>query len=326
MIRRAADGATRGHRRPGPVLRSLASALTVVPLLAGSVLVTAPASAQESSPAGSGTAAADGRVISAGHVDLGPRFVDGRWTVQLRDDTVDPAVWRPLDQVVLQAPAAAQVTVPTDPAYSFLGKPQQKVWVIPQVQRDGVVWPGWNTQDPEIEQRVDREVTWSLEGVRGPGAFTLFLNSDFGQPTTVFDSRKPLPQASGIDVGTHVHGNWTFDTAGLYQLDVAMTARLKDGSEVTDRRTLRLYAGDAAPATILAQVAEAPSPQAPGTAGQENSSGQGNDIAASNDRAANSSSSNGSSVLPVVLATGAAAIFLAGLAFLLLRRRHRTTA
>ncbi|TCC16742.1 choice-of-anchor M domain-containing protein [Kribbella sindirgiensis] len=183
-------------------------------------------------------------VISNGHVDLGPRFADGRWTIQLRDDTSAAPTWRPLDTVVLQATSRARIAVPNDPVYRFLGEPGQQIWVIPQVQQDGVVWPGWNTQDPEVARRVDREVTWTLEGVDGPGSFTLFLNSDFGKPAPVFDSRKPFPQETGIDVNTHVHGNWTFDAEGIYLLDVAMTAELTDGQHVTDRRTLRIYAGD----------------------------------------------------------------------------------
>jgi putative ABC transporter-associated repeat protein len=194
-------------------------------------------------------------VVSNGHVDLGPRFVDGKWTVQLKDDTADPAVWRPLENVVLQATGKAQLQVPADPAYAFLGTPGQKLWVIPQVQQDGVIWPGWNTQDPEVARRVDREVTWSLEGVRGPGTFTLFLNSDFGKPQPVFDSRKPFPQHTGIDLNTHVHGNWTFDAQGTYLLDVAMTAKLTDGRQVTDRRTLRIYAGDGDARTAFAAQA-----------------------------------------------------------------------
>jgi len=182
-------------------------------------------------------------VIAAGHVDIGPRFVDGKWTIQLRDDTADPTVWRPLENVVIQASDKAELAVPADPAYEFLGKPGAKVWVIPQVQQDGVVWPGWNTQDSEVAKRVDREMTWTLHGVDGPGAFTLFLNSDFGKPAPVFDSRKPFPQETGVDANSHVHGNWTFATAGSYLLDISMTAKLTDGTTVTDRRPLRLYAG-----------------------------------------------------------------------------------
>lgn len=186
-------------------------------------------------------------VIADGHVDLGPRFVDGKWTIQLRDDTGAPTVWRPLENIVVQATDKAALAVPADPAYSFLGAAGAKVWVIPQVQQPGVVWPGWNTQEPEVAKRVDREVTWSLNGVDGPGTFTLFLNSDFGKPSPVFDSRKPFPQETGVDVNTHVHGNWTFSAPGTYVLDITMTAKLTDGTTVTDRRPLRLYAGPGNP-------------------------------------------------------------------------------
>ncbi len=209
-------------------------------------------------------------VIADGHVDLGPRFVDGKWTIQLRDDTGDPVVWRPLENVVVQATDLAQVAVPADPAYTFLGKAGQKVWVIPQVQRAGVVWPGWNTQDAEVAAQVDREVTWSLNGVEGPGAFTLFLNSDFGKPAPVFDSRKPFPQETGIDVNTHVHGNWTFDTEGTYLLDISMTAHLTNGTTVTDRRPLRLYAGSTNP-----RAAFAVQPHGSGTAEESAKAGAG---------------------------------------------------
>ncbi|TCC50634.1 hypothetical protein E0H75_10550 [Kribbella capetownensis] len=213
----------------------------------------APAAVADSVPP-----ATERRVIANGHVDLGPQFVNGAWTIQLRDDTGDLPLWRPLENVVLQATSKARVAVPDDPSYAFLGTPGAQVWVIPQVQQAGVVWPGWNTQDAEVAKRVDREVTWSLEGVSGPGKFTLFLNSDFGKPAPVFDSSKPFPQETGIDVNTHVHGNWTFDAQGTYLLDIAMTAKLIDGTSVTDRRTLRLYVGQGDAAAAFASTTPTP--------------------------------------------------------------------
>jgi putative ABC transporter-associated repeat protein len=235
-------------------------------------------------------------VISNGHVDLGPQFVDGKWTVQLRDDTADPAVWRPLDDVVLQANGKAQVKVPSDPAYAFLGEPGQQVWVVPQVQQDGIIWPGWNTQDTEVATRVDREVTWSLEGVEGPGPFTLFLNSDFGKPLPVFDSHKPFPQQTGIDVNTHVHGNWTFGAKGIYRLALTMTAKLTDGQQVTDHRTLRIYVGDGDARTAF----DAPQPAA----------------------AAVPESKSGATVEPWWFVAGAGVLVLAGTGVVVARRRR----
>jgi putative ABC transporter-associated repeat protein len=258
-------------------------------------------------------------VISNGHVDLGPRFVDGRWTIQLRDDSGDPVVWRPLENVVLQATGRAQLSVPADPAYAFLGKSGQKIWVIPQVQQPGVIWPGWNTQDKDVATRVDREVTWSLEGVEGPGAFTLFLNSDFGKPAPVFDSRKPFPQETGIDVNTHVHGNWTFDAEGTYLLDIAMTAKLTDGTTVTDRRPLRLYAGDGDPHAAFSIQPKAVPPAGNPADGKPAGSGGSGSSGGSADSAAATGSSGDSSSW--IWFAGGAGLLVIGVTLLLARRR-----
>ena len=189
-------------------------------------------------------AAAEQVVLSDGHVDLGPRFVDGRWTVQLRDDTGDEPRWRSLSDVVLHVADTARTTVPDDPAYGFLGDRGGPIWVLPQVEQDGVVWPGWNTQDPEVTAAIDREVTWRLHGVRGPGRFVLFLSGNFGAPTTIFSSTGPTPQETGVEAGTHVHGNWVFGAPGTYLLDLEMAASTKDRGEVADRQVLRVHVGD----------------------------------------------------------------------------------
>jgi putative ABC transporter-associated repeat protein len=300
-------------------MRPARTALGAGLLLATTALLAAPpATATELSMPEATNPAAAQLVIKDGHVDLGPKFVNGKWTIQLRDDTVDPAVWRPLEDVVLQATGKSKVAVPADPAYSFLGKSGQQVWVIPQVQQAGVVWPGWNTQDVEVASRVDREVTWSLEGVQGPGKFTLFLNSDFGEPSPVFDSRKPFPQQTGIDVNTHVHGNWTFDAQGTYLLDVAMTAKLTDGSTVTDRRTLRLYAGDGDARTAFA-ASTTPSPTAtPSATEPANGSAQ-----AAGDPTDATASRDGTPIWWV--AVGAGVVVLLGVVALTIRRTRRTT-
>jgi putative ABC transporter-associated repeat protein len=207
--------------------------------------------------------AAERVVIEHGHVDLGPRFVDGKWTVQLRDDTGGSPQWRSLSDVVLHVPDAAKTTVPDDQAYSFLGDRGSAVWVLPQVEQNGVVWPGWNTQDPEVAKTVDREVTWRLHGVRGPGRFALFLTGNFGAPQQIFTSTAPTPQGTGVEVGTHVHGNWVFGAPGTYLLDVEMSTRTKDRRELTDRQVLRLHVGNTDPrAAFDVQAAQPEQPKA----------------------------------------------------------------
>jgi len=98
--------------------------------------------------------------ISAGHVDLGPRLIDGQWRAGLRHDAETGAVWRDPNQTVLRVRDAAIMTAPDNADYPFLadvaGKP---VHVIPQTQNPSVVWLGWNTQDPAVTATIDRGLT-----------------------------------------------------------------------------------------------------------------------------------------------------------------------
>jgi len=251
------------------VASRLAAVLVLVACLGGPPV----ASAQDAAPRGAGAAPGERAVLDAGHVDLGPRFVDGAWRVQLRDDRPDPPVWRDLEDAVIHVRDAARVTVPDDPAFRFLGRPGTPVWVLPQVQDPDVVWPGWNTEDREVVARVLGEVRWRLHGVEGPGGraargFALFLNDRFGAPAIRFAGARPMPQQLGVPLGTHAHGNWVFPAPGAYGLDVELSAALRDGTSVRDRRTLRFAVGDGDPAAAFAlgSVADDGSGDGPGPA------------------------------------------------------------
>jgi putative ABC transporter-associated repeat protein len=215
-------------------------------------------------------------VLTSGHADIGPRVIDGAWRVQVRDDTTKPPTWRDTDDVVVHALDATRTTVPTGEAYTFLGTPGADVWVLPQVQRQDVVWLGWNTQDPSVATAIRRELTWRVHRVDGPGAFVLFLTGNFGAPEVVFDSRRPLPQDSGVEANTHVHGNWVFTAPGTYLIDVEMSATSQQGRPVTGRGTLRLFVGAGDPMTAFAAPAgEAPASVAAAPPSAASSDGAG---------------------------------------------------
>ncbi len=188
-------------------------------------------------------------VLSDGHVDIGPRFVDGRWTLLVHDDAAkaDPdqtSVWRRTEDTVLQVRDEAVLQVPDDPAYSFLrSQPGTDVWVVPQTQDPDVVWVGWNTQDPEVMETIDRGVTMTLTGVQGPGSLIVYLQSgDFAEPELLWDSAgKPKPV--WVDVNTHTHANWVFSKPGVYLVQVKIEADLVDGRTVSDTRRLRFAVG-----------------------------------------------------------------------------------
>ncbi|WP_406413675.1 TIGR03773 family transporter-associated surface protein [Streptomyces halstedii] len=238
----------------GPRIRRAAASAAALALTLGPA-VSAHADGTPAPGAGSGAAPGTGTgrtVIGDGHIDMGPRFDHGTWTVQIRDDTTRPATWRDTSDVVLQVKDTARIEVPDSEEFGFLGDPGDEVWLLPQVQQDGVLWPGWNSQEPQVAANVEREVTWRLTGVEGPGDFVLFLNGSFGTPKVLFDSTKEFPQETGIEVNSHVHGNWAFTAPGTYLLDVRMSATTKDGRSHDSRRTLQFSVGPQSPQKAFA--------------------------------------------------------------------------
>ena len=199
--------------------------------------------------------------ISAGHVDLGPRLIDGQWRAGLRHDAESGAVWRDPNQTVLRVNDAAIMTAPDNADYPFLadvaGKP---VYVVPQTQNPGVVWLGWNTQDPAVTATIDRGLTMRVGPVSGPGRAWLFLQSGtFGKPLLLADSGA-APGDVWIDSGTHVHANWAFSQPGTYTATVTFLGTTTAGEAVNASTTLRFAVGDAASASeALAMAAPAAS-------------------------------------------------------------------
>jgi surface-anchored protein len=201
-------------------------------------------------------------------VDIGPRFVDGEWTLMVHDDsgnsTGDPSVWRHLDETVFQVSDKAVLRVPDDPAYSFIGEPGTSVYVVPQVQNPDVAWVGWNTQDPEVMETIDAGVTLTLTGVDGPGELFVYLQAgNFGDADVLWDSTKDEPQDLWVDVNTHTHANWVFTTPGVYLVQAEVTADLVDGRTVTATAVIRFAIGDTTDVqgAFAAQMA-APEPRA----------------------------------------------------------------
>jgi surface-anchored protein len=152
--------------------------------------------------------------ISTGHIDALDVDLDGgALTLDIRDsrtatvnDDLDPAT------AELQALSAAKTTIPTGSTWSFLGTAGSPVWILPQTQNPGLLWPGWSTED------TPGAVTLRLESVTGPGRFVLYTTSTFGTPSVKFNSSDGLPDTFGIAAGVHAHGNWAFGAAGTYRL------------------------------------------------------------------------------------------------------------
>lgn len=252
------------------------------------------------------TPASGRKVFADGHVDMGPQLTGNTWRIRIRDDTGSPPVWRELSDVVLHAVDKAKIKVPSGADYAFLGPAGSDVWLLPQAQQSGIVWPGWNTQDPSVVGGTRGNVTWRLTTVDGPGEFKLFLTGSFGKPDVLFDSAKNLPQQMSIPPNTHAHGNWAFTKSGVYRLGVQMTATTTAGKSVTDTRTLNVAVG----------------PVDPNTAFGSGSSGGGGDNGGGSSGGGSLARTGSSWVIPAV--TGGVLLLVVGTGLVLAaRRRHR---
>ena len=257
--------------------------------------------------------------IAVGHVDLGPRLIDGQWRAGLRHDAETGAVWRDPNQTVLRVSDAAIMTAPDSADYPFLadvaGKP---VHVIPQTQNPSVVWLGWNTQDPAVTATIDRGLTMRVGPVSGPGRAWLFLQSGtFGKPLLLADSGA-APGDVWIDSGTHVHANWAFSAPGTYTATVTFLGTTTAGEAVSASTTLRFAVGDAASASEALAMAAPAAASADGASASSSASSSGAAPAASGaaDPAGSSSASGAADPAGSSSASGAASGGLPDWAFL----------
>ena len=260
--------------------------------------------------------------IAAGHVDMGPAFVEGSWELMFRDDSTTEPVWRDPAEVVLRGNDTAMMAVPDDPRYSFVqASPGEQVYVIPQTELAGVVWPGWNTQNPQVVERLGRGVTFTLEAVEGPGGFSMYLeNGTFGAPEVLWTSDATDPQDIFVEPNVHTHANWVFTAPGAYYLTVRAHAELADGTVVSDTARLLFAVGSAVTNEQVFAGADALGVVDAGSTGDESQekdhdasaqATEASSTAAASGSSTNSETGNSGSPLPVGLIAGGGAVLLA---------------
>ncbi|OFK66987.1 peptidase [Corynebacterium sp. HMSC076G08] len=186
--------------------------------------------------------------IDHGHVDLGLLLVDGQAQFLARDDSAATPVWRDPADVVFDVGDNAQLTLPEDKAFSFVGaEPGSQVWVVPQTEQADVPWLGWNTQAPSLTDNVDRGLSMEFLGHQGPGEFSLFLqNGGFEEPQLLWSTATGATDGFWVDLGTHTHANWVFSEPGIHQVRVRMSgqgAGESAGSDVAAEATLTFAVG-----------------------------------------------------------------------------------
>jgi surface-anchored protein len=188
--------------------------------------------------------------LSSGHTDVvTARLESGQLEIVLKEDSSGSGVVREPEDVRLVVKPEARTSVPGNPAFGFLGAAGSAVWVLPQVQNQALLWPGWNTQEIRRGVLAGDSLRLRLLATDGPGPFALFTTDEFGSPTLLFDSDDGRPDELSVPVETHAHGNWAFGAEGTYQLTFEIAADLAGGGVTSDRATYAFDVGQASPST-----------------------------------------------------------------------------
>lgn len=133
-------------------------------------------------------------------------------------------------QVYIVGGPGAQLTIPSNPNYAFLGAAGAPIWILPQSQN--VMLPYLGTSAEDIPLGVfNGPLNFELLSVEGPGNFFAWANSGAGQPpivkfictngvvSTQYNVMNPL-------TGSHEHYNWGFSTNGLYRITFRASGQL----------------------------------------------------------------------------------------------------
>jgi surface-anchored protein len=222
---------------------STTSTTTTRPASTSTTSTTTPAPTTTTAPTTGACTGLDA-VLDDGHIDIAARLVDGALRTQVKDTTQGPAalVWRDLASVGLHVTDEARTEVPAGGGYDFLGPAGSEIWLLPQTQQAGILWPGWNTEAVDYGQ-LSGPVTWSLDAVEGPGRLAVYELGALGQVEVVFDPDERLPQSLDIATPTHAHGNWVFTEPGTYALTFSHRATTRSGQVLTSEGTIPVAVG-----------------------------------------------------------------------------------
>ncbi|MCL7430347.1 TIGR03773 family transporter-associated surface protein [Streptomyces sp. YS415] len=299
-------------------------------------LPSAPAAGKLSAPGAvrAETVVSTPKVIDEGHIDIAARVMARRMQIHIKDGTVSgKTTWREPSSVVLHVKPAARNSLPDSDDFAFLGKPGDPVWLLDQVQQDGLLWPGWSTDNIQAGA-TKGAVTFSLTAVKGPGTAALYTYDAMSGATVLFNSKDGVPDAFDIPANTHAHGGWAFTKEGTYRLTFKMSGKLADGTAVSDTETVAFVVGDKDPNAVRPGSGSG-SGSSSGTDGadaaNEGSSGTGGsgddstaDAGGSSDSGSGGSMASTGAGNAIAMGGTAAALAALGTAFVAVNRRRRT--
>jgi surface-anchored protein len=184
------------------------------------VAAAAAALAATAAPATAEVSRSSITVIDEGHVDaFGIAYEDGALDLHIHNGENDTE--HAPSEALLVVNSEAKTTVPA--GHDFLDDGDSDVWILPDTHVEGLLFPGWATEEIAPGDFADDTLTLTVHDAWGD--VDLYTVDDLGDPAVLFDS----DQGAGswdVNAGGHGHLNWAFGEAGLYRLTVEAEGEL----------------------------------------------------------------------------------------------------
>jgi surface-anchored protein len=155
------------------------------------------------------------------HVDVGAAYDEtaNEWELHVHDEDKDVEYF-PATDARLFIGYGANTTVPAGAPWSFLGSAGSETWILPGAPTPGLMLLGLAAEEIDPGIFVNDEITFTLKGVSGPGAFAAFDLDAFNNPIVWFNSADGISGAdfATLPTGGHADVNWAFSAPGDYTL------------------------------------------------------------------------------------------------------------
>lgn len=197
-----------------------------------------------------------------GHGDIGVSLGNGELSLHYHfdgsavlDGVADPndSSHAPADIItVLSEPPIQR---PEGPDFDFIGNSVgDSLWVISAAQdfMPENPWLGFSTEEIPFGDILGN-VTFTVESVRGPGAFAVFALGPAGEPIVSLSSALGIGSFE-LPANIHAHYFMSFTAGGVYEIDLAARVMLPDGGTLSDSGTFTFQVGAIPEPTALGSL------------------------------------------------------------------------
>ena len=188
--------------------------------------------------------------LPADHVDLGIGYEAGALELHWHVEEPAPGVEYAPDEAYAFIPLSSTITRPGGVAWDFTGALDgETLFVAPGTdQTPTVLFLGVGSEEITDGTFQSDSLVFSLDGVTGPGVFSLWQTDGFGTPTAALSSVSGGPTSFSLTTGGHAHYDWGFTAPGVYELTFTVSGTLVGETlPIADTATYTFAVGTAIP-------------------------------------------------------------------------------